>query len=101
MLKKLRHIGIMVDNFQEALEKFKGFGLACSETREDKPLDLLIGFLSIGEASIELLHDTKPDIGGDPISSVVRDKKEPSTISASKSTTWTLRSVILRGMARK
>jgi methylmalonyl-CoA/ethylmalonyl-CoA epimerase len=75
MLKKLRHIGIMTEHFQEALEKFKGFGLSCSETREDKPLDLLIGFLSIGETSIELLHHTKPDAGGDPISSVVRGQK--------------------------
>jgi len=75
MLKKLRHIGIMVDDFQQALEKFKGFGISCSETREDKPLDLLIGFLSIGETSIELLHHTKPDTGSDPISSVVRGQK--------------------------
>ncbi|MBP1622566.1 MAG: methylmalonyl-CoA epimerase [Acidobacteria bacterium] len=75
MLKKLRHIGIMVDDFQGALEKFKGFGLTCSETREDKPLDLLIGFLSIGDTSIELLHHTKPFTGGDAVSGVVRGQK--------------------------
>jgi methylmalonyl-CoA/ethylmalonyl-CoA epimerase len=75
MLKKLRHIGIMVDDFQQSLEKFKGFGLVCSETKEDRPLDLLIGFLSIGETSIELLHHTKPDRGDDPISKVVRGQK--------------------------
>jgi methylmalonyl-CoA/ethylmalonyl-CoA epimerase len=75
MLKKLRHIGIMVDDFQQSLDKFKGFGLDCSETREDKPLDLLIGFLSIGETSIELLHHTKPDKGDDLISKVVRGQK--------------------------
>ena len=45
MLKKLRHIGIMVDDFEQALEKFKGFGLTCSETKEDKRIDLLDGFL--------------------------------------------------------
>jgi methylmalonyl-CoA/ethylmalonyl-CoA epimerase len=75
MLKKLRHIGIMVEDFEQALEKFTGFGLACSETKEDKPLDLRIGFLSIGDASIELLHHTKPFKGGDPVSSVVRGQK--------------------------
>jgi len=75
MLRKLRHIGIMVNDFQEALEKFKGFGLDCSETKEDKPLDLLIGFLSIGDTSIELLHHTKPYTGGDPVSGVVRGQK--------------------------
>jgi methylmalonyl-CoA/ethylmalonyl-CoA epimerase len=75
MLNKLRHIGIMVDDFQQSLEKFKGFGISCSETREDKSLDLLIAFLSVGETSIELLHHTKPDIGSDPVSSVVRGQK--------------------------
>jgi methylmalonyl-CoA/ethylmalonyl-CoA epimerase len=75
MLKKLRHLGIMVDDFQDALEKFKGFGMSCSEIRDDKPLDLRIGFLSIGETSIELLHHTKPDTGEDPVSSVVRGQK--------------------------
>jgi methylmalonyl-CoA/ethylmalonyl-CoA epimerase len=75
MLKKLRHVGIMVDDFEQALQKFKGFGLACSETREDKPLDLLIGFLSIGGTSIELLHHTKPDKGDNVMTSVVRGQK--------------------------
>jgi methylmalonyl-CoA/ethylmalonyl-CoA epimerase len=75
MLKKLRHIGIMVDDFEQALEKFKSFGLPCSETKEDKPLDLLIGFLSVGDTSIELLHHTKPDKGDNPMTSVVRGQK--------------------------
>lgn len=75
MLKKLRHIGIMVDNFDQALGQFKGFGLECMETKEDKRIDLLAGFFSIGETSIELLHHTKPDKGDDIMSSVVRSQK--------------------------
>jgi methylmalonyl-CoA/ethylmalonyl-CoA epimerase len=75
MLKKLRHIGIMVDNFEQAIEKFKGFGLPCSEIKEDKPLDLQIGFLSVGDTALEVLHHTKPDTGADPMSSVVRGQK--------------------------
>ncbi len=75
MIKKLRHIGVMVDNFEEAIEKFKGFGLTCSEIKEDKPMDLFIGFLSIGDTAIEVLHHTKPDKGDVPISKVVRGQK--------------------------
>jgi methylmalonyl-CoA/ethylmalonyl-CoA epimerase len=75
MLKKLRHIGIMVEDFDRAIDKFKGFGLSCSETREDKRLDLRIGFMAVGDTSIEVLNHTKPDKGDDPISSVVRGQK--------------------------
>ena len=56
MLKKLLHIGIMVEDFEQAVEKFKGFGMQCSEIKEDKKIDLQIAFLSIGEVAIELLH---------------------------------------------
>jgi len=75
MLKKLRHIGIMVENFDQALEKFQGFGFSCSEVKEDEKIDLRIGFLSLGETSIELLHHTKPDRGDNLISSIVRGQK--------------------------
>lgn len=75
MLKKLRHIGIMVDNFDQALEKFKGFGLSCSEVKEDPKIDLQVGFLSIGDTSMEILHHTKPDRGDNPMSSIVRGQK--------------------------
>ena len=75
MLKKLRHLGIMVENFEQAVEKFKGFGIQCSEIKEDKKIDLQIAFLSIGDVEIELLHHTKPDTGNDPMSSIVRGQK--------------------------
>jgi methylmalonyl-CoA/ethylmalonyl-CoA epimerase len=71
----LRHIGIMVENFDQAVEKFKGLGMQCSEIKEDKKIDLQIAFLSIGGVAIELLHHTKPDRGDDPMSSVVRGQK--------------------------
>jgi methylmalonyl-CoA/ethylmalonyl-CoA epimerase len=75
MLKKLRHIGIMVDDFDQALEKFKGFGLSCSEVKDDKPMDLRIGFLSIGDTAVELLHHTAPDRGDNHMSGIVRGQK--------------------------
>ena len=65
----------MVENFDLAVEKFKGFGMQCSEIKEDKKIDLQIAFLSIGDVAIELLHHTKPDKGDDPMSSVVRGQK--------------------------
>jgi methylmalonyl-CoA/ethylmalonyl-CoA epimerase len=75
MLKKLRHIGVMVEDFEQTIEKFKGFGLHCAEIKEDKPMDLQIGFLSIGDTAIEVLHHTKPDNGAVPMNRIVRGQK--------------------------
>ena len=75
MIKKLRHIGIMVDDFDQAIAKFEGFGLPCSETKEDREIDLRAGFIPLGETAIEILHHSKPDSGKDPMSSVVRSQK--------------------------
>ena len=72
MLKKLRHIGVMVKNFERAVEQFKGFGLPCTEIKENKQMDLRIGFLPIGETSIEIICHTEPDKGDDPTVRVVR-----------------------------
>ena len=36
MLKKLRHIGIMRDDFDRIAKKFEGFGLPCTEVVEAK-----------------------------------------------------------------
>ena len=75
MLKKLRHIGVMVGNLERAVEKFKGFGLPCTEIKENKQMDLRIGFLSIGDTSIEIICHTEPDKGDDPMVSMVRGQK--------------------------
>jgi methylmalonyl-CoA/ethylmalonyl-CoA epimerase len=75
MLKKLRHIGVMVEDFEQTIEKFKGFGFHCAEIKEDKPMDLQIAFLSIGDTAIEVLHHTKPDKGDVPMNRVVRGQK--------------------------
>jgi catechol 2,3-dioxygenase-like lactoylglutathione lyase family enzyme len=34
MLKKMRHIGIIVEDFDRAIKKFEGFGLTCTEVIE-------------------------------------------------------------------
>ena len=72
MLKKLRHIGVMVENLERAVEKFKGLGLPCTEIKENKQIDVRIGFLSIGDTSIEVICHMGPDKGDDPTVRVVR-----------------------------
>ena len=75
MIKKLRHIGVMVENFERAIEKFKTFGLPCTEIKENKQIDARIGFLSIGDTLIEIIHHMGPDKGDDPMVSMVRGQK--------------------------
>lgn len=75
MLKKLRHIGVMVENLERAVEKFKGLGLPCTEIKENKQIDVRIGFLSIGDTSIEIICHMGPDKGDDPTVRVVRGQK--------------------------
>jgi methylmalonyl-CoA epimerase len=72
MLKKIRHIGIVVENLERAINKFKAFGLSCSEVMEIKEVGVKIGFFPIGDTLIELLYYTGPDKGHD---SVVRSQK--------------------------
>ena len=52
MVKKLRHIGIMGEDFDRIVKKFEGFGLPCTEVLEVKP---------IGEVMLELITHTEPD----------------------------------------
>jgi methylmalonyl-CoA/ethylmalonyl-CoA epimerase len=75
MLKKIRHVGIMVDDLDRAIEKFKGLGIPCTETAENPKIDLRVGFLPIGDSAIELLYHSKPDKGDDTMTTVVRGQK--------------------------
>jgi methylmalonyl-CoA/ethylmalonyl-CoA epimerase len=75
MIKKLRHVAIMVDNFERTVEKFKEFGLPCTEIKENPKINLQAGFVPVGDSSIELLHHTEPDRGDDLMSSVVRGQE--------------------------
>ncbi len=76
MLKKLRHVGIIGEEFDRAIERFKGFGLACTEVIENKEIGIKIGFLPIGDVLIEFItHTTGPHNGGDEMTKVVREQK--------------------------
>jgi methylmalonyl-CoA/ethylmalonyl-CoA epimerase len=73
MLKKLRHVGIVSDEFERPIERLTRFGLACTETKEVAALGLKIGFMPIGDTMIEFICHTKPpEPGQDPVVDVVR-----------------------------
>ncbi|MBI5968095.1 MAG: VOC family protein [Deltaproteobacteria bacterium] len=72
MLKKIRHIGIIVEDFERAIERFEGFGLSCTEVKENKAHGVRVAFFPIGDTLIEFLNYTSPDKGHD---SVVRSQK--------------------------
>ncbi|MFC1580851.1 VOC family protein [Thermodesulfobacteriota bacterium] len=74
MIKKLRHIGIMVEDFQRAVKKFEGFGLPLSEEMEKKEDGMKIGFFPIGDTLIEFINFS-PDKGWDSVHKVVRSQK--------------------------
>ena len=70
--KKIRHIGIVIKDFERAIDKFKGFGLPCTEVTELKELGIKVAFLPIGDSLIELIYYIDPEKGRD---SVVRKQK--------------------------
>jgi len=59
LLKKIRHIGIVVNDLQSAIEMFsKKMDINFTEYLEKKDLGVEIAFAPIGETLIELLHYT-------------------------------------------
>jgi len=73
MLKRIRHIGIVVDDLKHAVERFSvGLGLNFTEFIEKEDIGVEIAFAPVGETLIELLHYTKPMQGE---GSVVRKQK--------------------------
>lgn len=73
MLKKIRHIGIVVNDLKHAVEEFnKGLGLNFTEFIEREDVGVQIAFAPVGEGLIELLQYTKPIQGK---ASVVRKQE--------------------------
>ena len=73
-MKKMRHVGIIVEDIDRTIKKFEGFGLACNEVIERKEEGSRIAFFPIGDTLIELLSFS-PDKGWDPVHTVVRSQK--------------------------
>lgn len=72
MLKSIRHIGIIVEDFERALEKFKGFGLPCTEVVEVKEVGAKIAFMPIGDTMLEVIYHTSRAKKDDIVGQVVR-----------------------------
>lgn len=61
-LKKIEHIGIAVNNVEEALKYYEGvLGLECYKVEEVVDQKVKTAFLKIGEIKIELLEATNLD----------------------------------------
>jgi methylmalonyl-CoA/ethylmalonyl-CoA epimerase len=74
MLKKMRHIGVIVGDFDRAVKKFEGFGLKCNEVIVRKEEGMKIAFSPIGDTLIEFVSFS-PDKGWDPMHTIVRSQK--------------------------
>ena len=79
MLKKMRHIGVMGKDFERAVERFKGFGLPCTEVLEVKEIKAKIAFFPIGDTMLELICEEGPVNPQDKMQAVVR--KQEGTIN--------------------
>ena len=74
MLKKMRHIGVTVEDLDRTIKRFEGFGLRCAEVIERKGDGMRIAFFPIGDTLIEFLSFS-PDKGWDPLHTVIRSQK--------------------------
>jgi len=66
-LKKVLHAAVVVKDFESAIERFKGFGLLCTERMDLKELGVRIGFLPIGETALEVICFVDSDKGKNSI----------------------------------
>ena len=73
MLKKIRHIGILVEDLERTVKKFERFGLTCSEVIEKPDVNAKIAFIPIGDTLIEFLKFSG-DEGQLPFNTVVRSQ---------------------------
>ena len=74
MIKKIRHIGVIVEDFDRAIKKFEGFGLSISEIMEREEFGMKIAFFPVGDTLIEFLSFS-PDKGWDPMHTMQRSQK--------------------------
>ncbi len=73
-MKKMRHIGIVVEDLDRAIKRFEGLGLTCTEVTEIREAGIKIAFFSIGDTLLEFLSFSS-DKGWDPIHTVLRSQK--------------------------
>jgi len=74
VLKKIRHIGIIVEDLDQTIMKFQSLGLSLAEVTEREQHGMRIAFFPIGDTLIEFLS-FDPDKGWDPLHTVLRSQK--------------------------
>jgi methylmalonyl-CoA/ethylmalonyl-CoA epimerase len=64
LLKKLHHVGIIVDDIESGIKKFEGFGLRCTQVVEKKDGSSKLAFFPVGDTLVEFVRYNpgwKPD----------------------------------------
>jgi len=74
MVKKLHHIGIIVEDLDATIKKYEAFGLKCSEVIEKEADGLRLAFHPIGDTLVEFVS-YRPDKGWDHLNTIVRSQK--------------------------
>lgn len=74
MLKRIRHIGVIVEDLDRGVEKFRGFGLNCTEVVDAKEVGAKIAFMPVGDTMLELICHTRPAKEQDKMGHVVREQ---------------------------
>ena len=68
IFKKFDHIGIVVEDLQNAMEELSDFfDFECQESMEIKDAGIRIAFYPLGSGQMELIEFQKPIAGVDPI----------------------------------
>lgn len=68
ILKKFDHIGVVVDDLEQAMEELSNFfGLDCQEMVDMKDTGIRIAFYSLGAGQMEFIEFQKPIENVDPI----------------------------------
>ena len=73
MIKKLRHVGIAVDDIDKVIKKFEAFGLPTTEMIEKEEMGQKIAFAPLGDTLIEFISFVDPNKGWDPMHMVTRN----------------------------
>jgi len=74
MVKKISHIGVAVENLNEAMKLYReNLGLEIEGTEEVKEQRVKVAFIPVGESRIELLESTDPD---SPIAKFIEKRGE-------------------------
>jgi len=74
MMKKINHIGVAVENLNEAMKLYsESLGLEIEGTEEVKEQRVKVAFIPVGESRIELIESTDPN---GPIAKFIKSRGE-------------------------